>query len=90
MQTVLSMGVTADRIVYANPCKQSSYIKFASKVGVDLMTFDNVNELRKIKTVFPNARLVPFHYYSDTHKLFSFSHITCLFTNPAKKGSVFF
>jgi len=58
MQTVLSMGVSADRIVYANPCKQSNYIKYASKVGVDLMTFDNVNELRKVKAVFPNARLV--------------------------------
>ena len=58
MQTVLSMGVSADRIVYANPCKQSNYIKYASIVGVDLMTFDNVNELRKVKAVFPNARCV--------------------------------
>lgn len=56
IQTVLSLGVKPDRIVYANPCKQSNYIKFAEKVGVDLMTFDNVNELRKVKNVFPNAR----------------------------------
>lgn len=52
----MSMGVKPDRIVYANPCKQSNYIRFANKVGVDLMTFDNVNELRKIKAVFPDAR----------------------------------
>lgn len=58
IQTVLSLGVNAERIIYANPCKQSNYIKFANKVGVDRMTFDNVNELRKIKAVFPEARLV--------------------------------
>ena len=56
IQAVLAMGVGPDRIIYANPCKQSNYIKFASKVGVDLMTFDNVNELRKTKAVFPDAR----------------------------------
>lgn len=58
IQTVLSTGVDASRIIYANPCKQSNYIKYAGKVGVDLMTFDNVNELKKIRRVFPNARLV--------------------------------
>lgn len=52
------MGVKPDRIIYANPCKQSNYIKFASQVGVDLMTFDNENELKKIKACYPDARLV--------------------------------
>jgi len=50
------MGVSSDRIVYANPCKQSSYVKWASKVGVDLMTFDNANELKKVKACYPDAR----------------------------------
>lgn len=56
IQKVMSLGVQPDRIVYANPCKQASYIKFAKSVRVDLMTFDNENELRKTKACFPNAR----------------------------------
>lgn len=56
IQKVLSLGVRPNRIVYANPCKQANYIKFARKVGVDLMTFDNENELRKTKSCFPDAR----------------------------------
>ncbi|XP_067934271.1 ornithine decarboxylase-like [Watersipora subatra] len=58
IQAVLSMGVSSDRIIYANPCKQSNYIKFAEKVGVERMTFDNDHELIKIKACFPRARLV--------------------------------
>lgn len=56
IQKVMSLGVRPERIVYANPCKQANYIKFAKNVGVDLMTFDNENELRKTKACFPNAR----------------------------------
>lgn len=54
----MSIGVSSNRVVYANPCKQRNYIKFANQVGVDLMTFDNDNELRKIKGCFPDARYV--------------------------------
>lgn len=46
----------ADRIIYANPCKQSSYIRFAQEVGVEIMTFDNENELLKIKQIYPKAK----------------------------------
>ncbi|KAF6037130.1 hypothetical protein EB796_004538 [Bugula neritina] len=58
IQSVLALGVSSDRIVYANPCKQSNNIRYAEKVGVDLMTFDNEAELRKIQRCFPTARLV--------------------------------
>ncbi len=46
----------ADRIIYANPCKQSSYIRFAQEVGVEIITFDNEQELLKIKQIHPNAK----------------------------------
>lgn len=55
---VMSIGVSPDRIIYANPVKQQTHIKFAAKVGVDLMTFDNAAELMKIKDCFPTAKLV--------------------------------
>ncbi|XP_075926084.1 ornithine decarboxylase-like [Petromyzon marinus] len=56
---VQSIGVSADRIIYANPCKQASHLRYAAKYGVDLMTFDSDAELHKIARINPNARLKP-------------------------------
>uniref|UniRef100_A0A6G3MF66 Ornithine decarboxylase (Trinotate prediction) n=1 Tax=Henneguya salminicola TaxID=69463 RepID=A0A6G3MF66_HENSL len=54
----LASGVTADRIIYANPCKQASNIKYAQSNGVRMMTFDSVAELRKISAYHSSALLV--------------------------------
>ena len=53
---MLSYDVKPNHIVFANPCKQLSHIKYATAEGVDLMTFDNEMELQKIKTLAPNSR----------------------------------
>lgn len=45
-------------IIYANPCKAASHIKYAAEVGVRVMTFDNADELYKIKRNHPNPQLV--------------------------------
>lgn len=58
IQRVLDLGVAPHRIIFANPCKQASYIKYAYKVGVEYMTFDNELELYKIKEHHPNAKCV--------------------------------
>jgi len=55
---VLDMGVPADKVIYANPCKQRSMLKFARSKGVRLMTADNKAEFEKIADVFPEARIV--------------------------------
>ncbi|XP_078729863.1 ornithine decarboxylase-like [Lampetra fluviatilis] len=55
---VQSLGVSADRIIYANPCKQASHLRYAANYGVDLMTFDSDAELHKVARINPNARLV--------------------------------
>ena len=55
---ILSLGVPPSRIIYAQPCKTKSYLRHARKVGVSRMTFDNIDELYKIKESFPNAELV--------------------------------
>ncbi|KAI0077813.1 ornithine decarboxylase [Panus rudis PR-1116 ss-1] len=55
---VVSLGVDPARIIFANPCKASSFIRQASKAGVDMMTFDNTDELYKIARLFPSAKLV--------------------------------
>ena len=53
---MLDYGVKSSQIVFANPCKQISHIKFAVQKGVDLMTFDNEMELRKVKQFAPKSR----------------------------------
>ncbi|KAM6489491.1 Pyridoxal-dependent decarboxylase, pyridoxal binding domain containing protein [Amanita muscaria] len=57
-QTLSLGGVDASRIIFANPCKATSFVRNAGKMGVDLMTFDNVDELYKIARAHPNAKLV--------------------------------
>jgi len=58
VKLALSAGVPKEDIIYANPCKQASHIKYAASRGVNTMTFDNVEELHKIKGVNPSAKLV--------------------------------
>lgn len=56
IQSILALGVSPDRIVFANPAKFPLHIKFAKDNGVYLMTFDSDTELYKIKNIFPEAR----------------------------------
>lgn len=58
MHKVLEAGVDARRIIYANPCKQASHIKYAFKNKVRHMTFDNENELYKVHELHPDAKMV--------------------------------
>jgi ornithine decarboxylase len=70
---VMDLGVSVDRIIYANPCKQSSYIRYAEQVGVTTMTFDNEQELMKIKQIHPNAKLVLRIVTDDSNAICRFS-----------------
>ncbi|KAJ3002393.1 hypothetical protein HKX48_002351 [Thoreauomyces humboldtii] len=54
----LAQGVDPSKIIYANPCKQISHIRYAAAHGVRMMTFDNADELRKIKGAHPRAQMV--------------------------------
>jgi ornithine decarboxylase len=58
IKTVLDMGVPAQNIIYANPCKSPIHLKYAASVGVNRMTFDNADELIKVKQYCPSAELV--------------------------------
>nr|XP_008200143.1 PREDICTED: ornithine decarboxylase 1 [Tribolium castaneum]XP_968571.3 PREDICTED: ornithine decarboxylase 1 [Tribolium castaneum] len=55
---VLSLGVSPDRIIFANPAKPSSHIRHAAATNVSTMTFDNETELHKIKNFHPDSKLV--------------------------------
>ena len=41
MRDVLALGVSPERIIFANPCKVVSHLKYAASSGVKKMTFDN-------------------------------------------------
>uniref|UniRef100_A0A3B3Z9V4 ornithine decarboxylase n=1 Tax=Periophthalmus magnuspinnatus TaxID=409849 RepID=A0A3B3Z9V4_9GOBI len=55
IEKVLSLGVTPDRIIYANTTKPQSHIRYGSAAGVDMMTFDCEEELLKISTSHSKA-----------------------------------
>ncbi|XVF35895.1 hypothetical protein REPUB_Repub19eG0011000 [Reevesia pubescens] len=58
IESVLSLGVSPGRIIFANPCKAESHIKYAATVGVNLTTFDSKEELEKIKKWHPKCALL--------------------------------
>ncbi|XP_065061749.1 ornithine decarboxylase-like isoform X2 [Rhopilema esculentum] len=70
IQTMLNLGVSPDRIIFANPCKQTSHIKYAASNNVSMMTFDNEQELHKIKANYPHAQLVIRIKVDDSKSLF--------------------
>ncbi|EME39310.1 hypothetical protein DOTSEDRAFT_75136 [Dothistroma septosporum NZE10] len=57
IEQVLGLGVDPARIIYAQPCKTKSYMRYTAKTGVKQMTFDNTDELYKVKELFPQAEL---------------------------------
>jgi len=69
---VLSYGVEPEKIIMANPCKPPSHIVSAKNLGVAKMTFDNADELHKIKKTHPQAELVLRILPDDSHSLMRF------------------
>ena len=63
LKTILDLGVSPSGITFANPFKLNSYLEYARERNVDLMTFDCIDELLKIKRYYPSAR-----YYYNKHK----------------------
>ncbi|KAI9296350.1 hypothetical protein K502DRAFT_289664 [Neoconidiobolus thromboides FSU 785] len=57
INTMLQHGVKPEDIIYANPCKQVSHLRFARQNSVKKMTFDNLEELHKTHKYYPDAEL---------------------------------
>ncbi|WFD00093.1 ornithine decarboxylase [Malassezia yamatoensis] len=58
IQQILDLGLSPSRIIYANPCKASSFVRRAAQQKVGLTTFDNMDELDKMKKFHPSCKLV--------------------------------
>ena len=63
----------ASRIIFANPAKADSHLKYARGVDVDVMTFDNMYELLKIVNYHPNAELILRIKVDDSHSICRFN-----------------
>ncbi|SNX82421.1 probable ornithine decarboxylase [Melanopsichium pennsylvanicum] len=58
IEAVLKFGINPARIIYANPCKAASFVRHAAANNVGLTTFDNIDELEKMKRYHPSCKLV--------------------------------
>ncbi|KAI9046561.1 hypothetical protein LZ554_009306 [Drepanopeziza brunnea f. sp. 'monogermtubi'] len=57
IEQVIKADVDPSRIIYAQPCKTNSYVRYAASHNVKQMTFDNADELYKVKKLYPGAEL---------------------------------
>jgi ornithine decarboxylase len=58
LATIMNIVNDPGRIIFANPCKFPSHISYAKSNNISLMTFDCLEELDKIHTIYPDARLI--------------------------------
>lgn len=58
IKKVLEITSDPGRILFANPCKVPSHIRFAKENNVNVMTFDCAEELQKIKLYHPRSKLI--------------------------------
>jgi ornithine decarboxylase len=79
---VLAAGISPDRIIYANPIKESAYIKYARSTDVDLLVLDTPEEIYKIKLYHPEANLLIRIKIDDSKSICRFS---CKFGASLKK-----
>ena len=73
IKTIIELTNDPSRIIFANPCKMSSQIRYARANDVDLMTFDCEEELYKIKLYHPYAKLILRIAVDDSNSLCKFN-----------------
>ena len=54
----IKLGADPEKLIFANPMKEEHQIEGAKKHHVKKMTFDCIEELHKIKKIFPKAECV--------------------------------
>ncbi|XP_054161114.1 antizyme inhibitor 2-like [Oppia nitens] len=58
IETVLELGAKPESIIFANTCKTNASLVYSRDEDIDLMTFDCLEELKKIQIRHPEARLL--------------------------------
>lgn len=67
IEQILDLGVDPSKIIFAHPRKPLSAILYAKEKGVDLLTFDSLEELEKIMAYYPEAHLILRIKTDDSH-----------------------
>ncbi|MER2513952.1 MAG: type III PLP-dependent enzyme [Nitrosomonas ureae] len=57
LDLLLKLGVSAAEIFYSNPMKSRTYIEYAAAKGVEWYVLDSIEELRKIVSIKPDAKM---------------------------------
>lgn len=57
LDALMALGVDPSKVHYSNPTKARQYIDYAAARGVVWFAFDSVEELRKIHSIAPHAKL---------------------------------
>ncbi len=57
LDILLGLGVPAGEVYYSNPMKSRDYIRYAAEKGVEWFALDSLEELRKIVSIKPDAKL---------------------------------
>ncbi len=57
LDMLLNLGVAADDIYYSNPIKSRAYLEYAVAKGVEWYVLDSIEELRKIVSIAPSAKM---------------------------------
>ncbi|KAK3584394.1 hypothetical protein CHS0354_010169 [Potamilus streckersoni] len=56
IMSILELDIRPSRIAFSNTIKPTSSLRYAAQNGVELMAFDNEEELHKIHSVHPKAK----------------------------------
>ena len=73
IKKILGCNIMNDKILFANPCKMTDHIQYAKSKNINLMTFDTINELYKIKEHYSSADLLLRIKVDDTKSVLKFS-----------------
>lgn len=58
IETILNLGIDCQKIIYANPCKTNSFIRYANDSNINYTTVDNCQELYKLSKFHPNCNIL--------------------------------
>ncbi|KAE9548301.1 hypothetical protein FO519_008490 [Halicephalobus sp. NKZ332] len=57
-KVLYSNTIGPEKIIFANPCKTKNFITHAHEVGIHRMTFDNAEELVKVRQFHSNPKMI--------------------------------
>jgi ornithine decarboxylase len=73
IKQIIEITQDPSRIIFANPCKMTSQIRYARANDVDMMTFDCEEELYKIRLYHPYSQIILRLAVDDSHSICKFN-----------------